>query len=230
MRVTCVDPRSLVTDSGAQIGQPSPPGQPQATGFFLGLDVLNDSLFAAIGILEEGYVALLDRRTGNIVGTLGQSPLLNRPGVERMLLLNGEIRVHPSGTKMVVSQRHGGNLFLIGLDGSTQIVPGPDPFDPIEAQKAARRDEPEAYSRWGYVSIATTDQAIYGLFSGRVLVGGAADNSDYGTTEVHESSWDGQLTSVRALDAKGMALAVRGTTLYLLVHDPKPAVRVYELN
>ena len=95
---------------------------------------------------------------------------------------------------------------------------------------AARRDEPEAYSRWGYVGIATTDQAIYGLYSGHVFDGGSLDNMGFGTTEVHEFSWDGQFQGVYALDAVGLALAVRGTTLYLLVHDPKPAVRVYELS
>jgi hypothetical protein len=125
VRITCVDPRRFVTDSGVQIGEPMPESrvrEPVVTPFILDVDVLNDSLLAAIGIFEVGHVALLDRSTGAIVRTLGQSPPANRsPDVQRMLLLNGEIRVHPSGTRIVVSQRHGGNLFLIRLDGSTPV-------------------------------------------------------------------------------------------------------------
>jgi hypothetical protein len=89
---------------------------------------------------------------------------------------------------------------------------------------------PEEDMRFGYVRIATTDDRIYALFSGRSNRGSPRD-APYGRF-VHVYDWDGEFLAALELDNAALEIAVDplGEELYATIEEPEPGVRVYSLR
>ncbi|MBW3554557.1 MAG: TolB-like 6-bladed beta-propeller domain-containing protein [Gemmatimonadetes bacterium] len=185
-----------------------------------------------LGILEEGRLAHLDD-AGALLRTSGPTPMdgQNVPPDIRMQAYQSKLKPNPARTRWVVATRYADRLEIYDAAG-VLVAEGTRPyrFEPVyEANRSTRAVSMASNEemRFGYLDVATTDDRIYALFSGRTRGEGRAN---YGNT-LHVFDWSGTLLEIVRLEAHVIALAVdpEGESLYGLRHDPFPAVLEFEL-
>lgn len=86
-------------------------------------------------------------------------------------------------------------------------------------------------NRHGYKGVATTDDSIFALFSGRAEAHFRGMSGAHGEF-VHEFNWDGELKRVFRLNQEVLDITVdeMGATLYAITERPQPAVLVFSVK
>jgi len=198
--------------------------------------VLNaDGEYLAAGFFREGRLGHYSA-DGKYAGASGPMPssAVDAPPEVLQHAYRGVLKADPTGSRLVLANRHAGFLEIYSADGElVRRVQGPFEFEPA-FEVAAGEDGPSLATgsdlRFGYVDVATTSDRIYALFSGRTRAGHPEDASY--ASYVHVFDWDGRLVSELQLDADVVAIAVDpGRDRLLAVrHLPTPAVLAYALG
>lgn len=189
-----------------------------------------------LGLFQAGRIGHLDG-DGRLVSTSGPTPLpgLDLPAFVRQHAYQSRMKPNPSRTRLAVATRHADVLEIYDAHGRRLAV-GERPFNFEPAFEVKEKGGSPALAsgdalRFGYVDLATTDDRIYALFSGRTRGGSPPGEAVFGRY-VHVFDWTGRLRQVLELDVPILALAVTedGRTLYGIRHDPVPGIVVFELN
>ena len=189
----------------------------------------------AVGFFPEGRFGVFNRE-GEQVDVRGALPEWSEripPGVLQHAF-TGTIKSDPARQRFAVGARHAGLLEIFDASGRKLArAQVPVEFEPRFTVNV-RQDRPPSMGsgndlRFGYVDVATTDDRVYGLFSGR-LRGEYPKSATY-AREVHVFDWEGRLETIIRLDSDVISIAVdeRDETLYAIRHDPLPAIMKYEL-
>lgn len=187
----------------------------------------------SLGFFQEGRLGRLDE-AGRLVGVSGRLPPDERdvPATVLQHAYQSTLKPNPSRTRFAVATRHADRLEILDLHGTLLALAEP-PFGFVPQFEVRDRNGMAAMAsggslRFGYIDVATTEDRIYALFSGRTRRGfpGRANFGEY----VHVFDWGGTLLQVLKLDAE--ALAITADTegfLYTVRHEPLPAVMRYVL-
>lgn len=195
---------------------------------------LPDGSLLATGFFAEGRLARFDRQ-GNVTGVIGAIPTTDiaAPPSVRQHAFRSTMTLSPDGSRIVLASRYAGLIEIFNTDGSSQRkAASPFQFVPrFEVRTSSRGPIMASPSdtRLGYLDLATTNERIYALFSGRTRAGypGRANFGEY----IHVFNWSGEFLHALELDAEVIAIAVdeSASTLYAVRHLPSPAVLVYSL-
>ena len=197
---------------------------------------LSDSTFLAAAMFEDARLLVFDT-AGRSIRRLGEPPPGpgEIPAIVRAQAYQGRMAVNRAREVAAVAARHAGSLELYDFRGvSVGEADVPISFSPVYT--ASRRQNRPWLSltddtRIGYVSIASTDDRIYALFTGRTLGGFGGTEAVYGQ-HVHVFDWSGELHAVLQLPREAIEIAVdeQSLTLYTASHDPSPAIVAYSLD
>lgn len=194
-----------------------------------------DSIIVSVGFFLDGRLGRFDRY-GTFLGTMGEPPA-PKDGVSRPILQHAyqsRLVANPSRTRFAVLTRHADLLDIYDRYGALLARAEP-PFAFLPEYSVREQAGSPVLAtgldlRFGYVDAAATETNVYALFSGRTRRGfpGRANLGEY----IHVYDWDATLLEVYRLDADAIALAVDpvGEHLYVLRHDPEPAVVRYPLR
>lgn len=192
--------------------------------------------FVSTGFFSVGRLGRFDAE-GKLIETVGEVPETSTgtfPAAVRQQAYQPTLQPNPSRTMLVIGTRHSDQLEIYQADGTpVQRVDGPFRFEPADFDMAQSGEQVTMVEgielRYGYVSVAATDDRIYALFSGRTNAAFEIE-APYGEY-VHVYDWDGELHDVLKLDRASLGIAVdpHGEELYATTEDPQPAVRVYSL-
>ena len=187
-----------------------------------------------LGTFQEGRLGHL-ASDGRLLRTTGPTPLEGEevPAHIRQQAYQSKLKPNPSRTRWVVATRHADRLEIFDAAGNL-LAQGDRPvgFEPTYSAEGGEAGQARMTSdedlRFGYIDVTTTEDRIYGLFSGRTRAEGRAN---YGT-RVHVFDWDGNLLDVMELDSPIIAVAAapEGDVLYGIRHEPMPAIVRYPLR
>jgi len=195
---------------------------------------IGEDRLVGAGFFSDGRIGHFDG-AGSYTGASGPLPSSATAAPPQVLqhAYRGMLKSDPAHTRLVFANRNAGFLEVYGTDGELlRRIDGPFEFEPSFTVKLGERGLGLATGddlRFGYVDVATTNDRIYALFSGRTREGHPED-AVYGRT-VHVFDWGGELISILRLDADVMAIAVDEARSRLLAvrHLPAPAVLAYDL-
>ena len=191
------------------------------------------SVLLSTGLFSAGRLARFDV-AGDLIGTAGTLPPdENAPANVVQHAYTGTLVARPDRSRFALLNRHADRVEIFDAAGATlRIASGPVGFRPVY-ETHSRGSVPFMATgedlRFGYISGAATDGALFALYSGRArreLPGYAF----YGTW-VHVFDWSGRLRQVFKLDAYviGLSADPAGKALYATRLYPSPAVLAYEL-
>jgi hypothetical protein len=195
---------------------------------------LGDSLLASLNFSPRGRLTFFGR-DGELLRGAGGVPADERgtpPGVLQQAWV-GQLASRPAGDRLVLVTLYADQIEIYRRDGLLQKkVRGPFHFDPrftvddIQGFKTMASDES---MRIGYPGVATTNERIYALFSGRTREAFGAEVT-FGRY-LHVYDWDGNLLRVLELDkaVTAIALSPDRRLLYGVANTPEPVIMSYEL-
>lgn len=230
-RLTLVEPERWETmPASARITLPV-----RAPAMVTNMVRLSNDGFLAAGFFGDGRLGHFTP-DGEYEGASGAIPASDVDAPPEVLqhAYRGTLKSDPSRSRLVLANRHAGFLEVFTAEGqAVRRIDGPFPFDPVFGVKNGEGGPSLATGddlRFGYVDVATTDDRIYALFSGRTRAGHPGGEAIYGR-DVHVFDWDGTLLSVLQLDADAMAIAIDSGRSRLLAvrHLPTPALLSYRL-
>lgn len=187
-----------------------------------------DTLILAAGLFSGGRLGRFDG-AGRFTGTVGTIPGggdVPRPVAQHAY--TGTMVARPDRSRFALLTRHADRIEIFGAGGEPLSVGrGPQGFEPVYSFRTIGGSPSMTTGddlRFGYISAAATNDAIYALYSGRAR-GELRGYADYGTW-LHVFDWDGELVRILKLDAYLLGIAVdpEGTTLYGTRLYPEPAV------
>jgi hypothetical protein len=229
-RLTLVEPDIWASQPSSERITLSVRGPAQVTNVIR----IGENRLLGAGFFSDGRLGHFDGK-GDYTGASGPLPVSATeapPGVLQHAY-RGVLKSNPARTRLVFANRHAGFLEIYGSDGEPlRRIDGPYEFEPSFTVRLGEQGPGLATGddlRFGYVDVATTNDRIYALFSGRTRTGHPED-AVYGQT-VHVFDWDGTFVSILHLDADVMAIAVDEVRTRLLAvrHVPAPAVLSYDL-
>jgi hypothetical protein len=193
--------------------------------------------FLATGFLEKGRYALLDH-DGTLLREFG--PLPN--GVDdtiqyevRQQAYLTNLATDPSGMRVVSATQYGDRIEILDSRGTVSALgERPDGREPIFRVMVGRNKKAfmgqTDSTRLGYLSLATTTQYVYALYSGRARAEGMRRKPHLGTT-VRVFDWKGHLVRTFGLDRDAIAIAVdaNDSTLFSIAPEPVAVVVKYLL-
>ncbi len=207
----------------------------KSEGLLMSPTWIADTLLISSGLFMEGRIGHYDS-TGKMLRLVGITP----PGEEKVPVpvrqhaYQSVLRTRPDGSLVVLGTRHADQLELYRVDGTRlAVVRGALKFDPVYVV-VNRGDRPIMSAapdlRFGFIDLATTQDFIFALYSGRTRED-YPGRANYGET-VHVFDWSGQLIHTYALDTDVLSITVdhSGRTLYASQHRPHPAILRYALN
>ncbi len=140
---------------------------------------------------------------------------------------------HPSRTMLAAVPRYASDVEIFRLTPAieTVIAPGPVHVSPdlgptLEAGGTGFVMAKDG--RFGYIDGSASADFIFALFSGRRVEEDAANFGQF----VHVFDWQGRVRTILELESDAIAIAtdVTATTLYVLRHEPRPAIDAYRLG
>ena len=194
-----------------------------------------DTSILALGFFDHGRIGKFDS-TGRFLDVVGPSPEAGSgiPVVVAQQAYQGVLNRKPDGTAIVVLTRHAGRVeFYSASDGKMITVSKPVDFSPQFSVANGARGPALATGqelRFGYISVATTHNAVVGLFSGHTRAE-QPGQANFGSI-LHVLDWSGQLRAIATLQHPAIAIAIDSTghILYAAEHSPKPAIRAYSID
>lgn len=195
---------------------------------------IGDSKLLALGFVQRGRFERFSSR-GESEGFAGE-PLPNPTGAPQPVLQHAYqsyLSVRPDREKLAVVARHASMVEIYATSGSLLVrTDGPLRFSPtFSVAKGLRGPAMESGGdlRFGYVGVASNAGYIFALFSGhtRSARPGSANFGEY----VHVFDWTGKFITAFKLEEPGIAMAADPTRprLYVVSHEPRPAVIAYDL-
>jgi len=205
-------------------------------GFTLTSPILvGDSLFISPGFLtEEGRLAVFNR-DGDHKDTVGNI-LVSRDRVPAAVLQHAyqsRMKASPDRSRLALATFYADQLEIYSPTGERKaLVQGPEYFDPV-FEVGAMDGQPvhstTSETRVGYIDLATTDERIYALYSGRLRgqQGGWANI-------VRVFDWDGNYQASYDLQAAAIGIAVVPETseqdvMYVVQMRPRLEITRYIL-
>ena len=193
-----------------------------------------DTMVVGVGFFASGRLALFNAE-GRLLRRVGAEPpgSDNVPIPVRQHAFQSKLKANPSRTRLVLATRHADVIEIYDPDGTRIAAPTPlFGFLPRFEVRDRRGEAVMATGddlRFGYIDLATTDDRIYALFSGRTRRGfpGVANFGEY----IHVFDWQGELKGVYRLDSEAISIAVdpAGGALYAIRHAPSPAIVRYPI-
>lgn len=195
---------------------------------------LGDSLVVSPAFMaKEGRLAKLNP-SGTFLGTMGVSPPPRNEAPMPVLqhAYQSWMKPRPGDRSLLaLGTFYADRIEIYHADGTRKaLVQGPALFEPI-FEVATREGEPVRGStdetRYGYIDLATTEQHIYALYSGRRR----DESGNHGET-IRVFDWDGNLEHVYNLKAAILSIAVdpAETTLYATQRAPDLEITKYPLQ
>jgi hypothetical protein len=178
----------------------------------------SDQHIVATGLFTDGRVAVFDS-TGQLDSVYGAVPVdgdSTNPHITQQAF-RGRIAANDARTMFAIARRHADAIEIWDRRGKVRDIVGPLGFTP--RYHVGKRGQGfdinfRGDTRYGYVSVATSGDRIYGLFSGR-------DQQDAGGRAalgrlVNVFDWSGQRRRSFELNCDAVAIAVGddGRTLY----------------
>ena len=197
--------------------------------------LVSDSVIVAGGFYRGGRLAVFDR-DGSLRRMVGRLPGqgINAPASVIQHAFQARLAVAPDRSRIVVASRHASILEIFGSDGKLhRTVHGPILVEPIFRVAGTRERLVFAQgdsTRFGYVSVAATDDRIFALFSGHANFE-TPRRANLGAT-VHVFDWNGQFLEVLSLrgESARIAVSVDGASLFAASDDPDVVVLAYDLQ
>lgn len=194
-----------------------------------GLAFLDRDRAVGLGLFADGRFALLDGST-RAVRYAGELPP-SKDGTPPNVVQNayyGQLAAHPSGSRFALATVYGGKIEVYDGEGSLlQTANTPFPFEPdylTEHERWGPIMVRGFLNRGGYVSLATTDDFIFALFSGRAQIHhrGNYTHAEY----LHVFDWDGELRRVFRFDrlVRHIAVSPEGDALFATTDVPEPTL------
>lgn len=195
---------------------------------------INDSLLVSPAVSASGRLTFFDRQ-GRFVRAAGTIPgdTSKVPSPVLQQAWRGTVVPNPRTGQLALVTRHADQLELFAPDGTpVRIVRGPFRFDPrftVENIQGFMTMGQGDDMRFGYVTAASDERAIYALFSGRTRAAFQRD-APYGRF-VHVYDWNGKMLRVLELDSDLISVSISpdGQWLYGSRFAPEPAVMAYPL-
>lgn len=192
-----------------------------------------DNTLLAGGMFSDARFGIVGR-DGRLAGLRSSFPVLDRdlPPAVVQQIFQPEIATKPDMSAIVVAARWDHRIDVLDADGgTTREFRGPIAVDPVPDLLDKRGMIVGNFdrSRAAYLSVATTDDHIFALFSARTATEWK-DRQLFGR-DVHVFDWEGRLVSVLRLDRDALVLTVdpeRGRLL-TVEFDPVPAILSYDL-
>jgi len=196
---------------------------------------LDDSTLVGIPFFSKNRFMILNV-DGTVRDSAGLLPLIAE-GVPISVaheIYFPSVAVRPLGKLVAVGARFAGRIDMYDHGNHSVFAADvPVPYPPIVNQGfngAIAVHRITGQTTFGYLSLAATNERLYGLFSGRSMAS-CHECAWYGD-QVHIFDWAGKLLSVIDLDADaiGIAAAEDDKTLYTVNRDPMPIIRSYPLH
>ena len=198
--------------------------------------IAGDSI-ASVGMYLAGRLAMYGP-DGSLSRSMGPDPPGNPeiPTAVRNHAYEGQVQTNSDGTKIVIGSINTDRLEIYGVEGLERVVRGPTFQEP---QYTLHGDDQgnswlsiDGESTFGYVSVAATDELIFGLYSGRTM-NWSNDNGWWATPgkTVIVFAWTGQPLAVLNVEdgAIGIGVSENGGDLYAIYHKPIPLILHYEV-
>lgn len=181
--------------------------------------------FVGVGSFTDARLAHL-APDGKLVRTTGAAPVAadEVPPPVWTHAYQARLKSRPDRDRVAVVSRFADRLEIYDRQGSlTARGHRPFGFQPGDARSDDLGDV-----RFAYLDLATTDDRVYALFSGRTRPEGDAYLGD----RILVFDWTGRLLETWAVESRLMAIAVApdGDWLYGVRHHPDPAVMAYRLD
>lgn len=197
---------------------------------------LGDSLMVATGTFGRGWLGVLDP-SGELIRTLGRLPETSpsAPRTVRQHAFQATLVRRPGGRLVGVGTRQASRVQIFDVsDGSVLRAETPEDFEPVFDVVESGGSPVLAFTRetrYGYIDMAATRDALYGLFSGETL-GELPDRRVVTGTQVHVFDWQGVLRGRMRLPRGALSIAVdpAGGTLFAGHVRPTPSVAGYRLR
>lgn len=222
-RVTAVSMDSLVTRGIYVVGTRRLVWRPESVA-----GLVNGQLLAVNA--SDSSVAQVIDSTGELISHLALSSLEVPPEDSIFLRSAYKARVcGVRGNRAALAFRFTSQLVIVDAESRRDVaasVPhrfGPSFIDlPIIGRRTFKGGAPGV--RYAYLDCVATDQAIYALFSGR-LIGKYDRASDNAGKFVHRFDWSGRLTASWELDHDAFSLAVMDSMLVTIAEEGVPTLR-----
>ncbi len=209
------------------------------TGAFLHPVWLSDStlVVSAISPTHSDGRLLLTGRTGEMIRMIGKLP--RHPGsatIPTTVLQHayeGPLTVRPDGSRFALATRQADRVEIYGSDGTevAEVVGSTGFLPEFEVKQRAEGVSMATGGdlRVGYVGLASTNEYIYGLFSG--LLRSEAGAQTFFGREIHVFTWSGKKVAQLKLDQPAFAISITpdGKQMFAIRHDPEPTVVRYDI-
>lgn len=187
----------------------------------------------SLGFFADGRLGVFDDE-GNRLSVWGQVPPGPEyaPAVSRQQAWQSTLVARPDRALFASLPRYGSRIELLDAqDGVVVEVQGPVTVQneiragPTLAGPSMTRD-----TRFGYIAASANQDGFFALFSGRTL--GEFPRRANFARYVHVFDWRGDIVRVFHLEHDALSIAVDdgGETMFVLVHDPYPAIVRYTIQ
>ena len=204
-------------------------------GGVISLASLSDSVYVVSGIFPEGRLCLINQ-DGEIISWVGDYPMPPDVSVEVPFHVLGiayqsKICRKPGGSRVALAARYGGIVQIFDIDvfnGTAVEIKRINTFFPtfstwdFDGTPNFRSTED---TKWGYLSVASSDKYIFALYSGKYQRQGESFNT---SNQIHVFDWDGNPHCLINLDTDGSFIAVNKDKLFLLTSDPDNGYDIVE--
>lgn len=201
----------------------------------ISLEQLSDSAFVATGVFPDSRFCLINT-SGNAAAWLGKYPIENQAEVPfhvTGMAFQSAMTKQQGSNRVAVATRYGGILQVFDFDWqnkSIKEIGGITLFSPELSTKdmnGTPNFRPNQTTKWGYLSVASTEKYIYALYSGRYQREGESFHSG---NEVHVFDWDGKPLCLIHLDRNAQYLAATPQGFFALCDNADEGYDVVEYN
>jgi len=182
---------------------------------------IKDGVFLAVGVFSENRFVIIDG-TGKTVGRLGSYPIQQEDNVPEYvwgIACQSMLATNTKKGLAAVAMRYGEHIqfYSFGLgDGSLELLRERSVFLPeytTNNHNGSPNFSPTEKTRWGYLSIASDEDHVYVLYSGKPQVRGT---DFYQGHVVHVFDWEGNFVRIMELDKEVSSITVIQDRLYAL--------------
>lgn len=185
------------------------------------MDRLNDTTYIATGIFPENRFILINDK-GKPLFKLGEYPIElpeGTPAYIRGMACQSKLTVNRKKSTMAVATRYGGLIQFIHIDAEKLVIKELSRHETFLPEYTSRdingspNFTPSDKTRWGYVSVASDDDYVYALFSGKFQ---KKDTTFFTGNVVQVFNWSGVLVCELHLDREVLSVSSGRDVLFAL--------------
>ena len=191
-----------------------------------------EGLWFSGGRIPDGRVARYNLDWSYDRTIVGFPPeAIEMPGVPFRQIYESWVVADPAGGRLAAATLMAGLLEIFDYDGVLLARAAvPDPFQPAWDEERSRNGYLTVShdTRYGFADLTATRRYLYGVFSGRRLMG---DGFPWESRQVQVYTWDGDYVKTLHLDRAAEAIAVdeSDTWLYASGSEPSPWLARFRL-